>query len=182
MRATARRTTARAPEQRGAALLVILALVLTLGLMGLYMYSSSRTQYQLVGNVQYSEQAFNQVESSVATAENWTAANPADPAFDSYSTTTPHLYPIGGLAASSRVPKTMEWTDNNSAVAGLGRYLIEQLAAGIALPGSDMNEGDLDNSACTEVNLYQIHAQSGSVKGTTRMVNVDYATKACENN
>jgi hypothetical protein len=180
MRATARRTTARAPEQRGAALLVILALVLTLGLMGLYMYSSSRTQYQLVGNVQYAEQAFNQVESSVATAEAWTAANPINPAFDSYSTTTPHLYPIGGLAASSRVPKTMEWTTSNSAGAGLGRYLIEQLGAGVTLSGADMGLGGPINSTCQKVNIYQIHAKSDSVKGTTRLVDVDYATEACK--
>jgi Tfp pilus assembly protein PilX len=176
-----RTTTARAPQQRGAALLVILALVLTLGLMGLYMYSSSRTQYQLVGNVQYSEQAFNQVESSMATAEAWTTANPADAAFDSYSATTPHLYPIGGLTASSRDPKTMEWTNSNSAVAGLGRYLIEQLGAGVTLTGGDVGLGGPRNSTCQQVNIYQIHAKSDSVKGTTRMVDVDYATEACKN-
>jgi Tfp pilus assembly protein PilX len=179
-RTTAHRTTARAPQQRGAALLVILALVLTLGLMGLYMYSSSRTQYQLVGNVQYSEQAFNMVESSVATAENWLSAedNSKDPAFESYSTTTPHLYPIDELATRSRVPKTMEWTNSNSLDTGSGNYLIEQLGRQVSLQGSSIQKGQ-QAAACRQVNVFRIHTQSASVKGTTRMVETLYAADGC---
>jgi Tfp pilus assembly protein PilX len=174
------RPTLFAHKQRGAALLIVLALVLTLGLMGLYMYSSSRTQYQLVGNVQYAEQAFNQVESSVARAEAWLAANPRDPAFDSYSSaTTPHLYPLDGLTTQSRDPKNMAWSNSNSIVADQGRYLIEQIGAGVTLPGTSIDLDVPDNSACEKVNIYQLHATSGSVKGTTRMVNVTYATPAC---
>jgi Tfp pilus assembly protein PilX len=152
-----------------------------MGLMGLYMFFASRTQYQLVGNLQYSERAFNQVEAAAATAEAWLTANPIDPAFESYSTTTRHLFPIGELAARNLNPRTLTWSNTNSIVADNGRYLIEQLAASVALPGADLSLGSQSATTCQQANLYQIHAQSDSVKGTTRMVSVTHANEACAN-
>jgi Tfp pilus assembly protein PilX len=167
-------------SQQGISLLVVMVMLLALGLMTLTAYYLSRNQYRLVSNIQHLEQAFNQTEAVVATAEDWlnTGTNSKSTAFDSYSTALPQLHPMGHLAASALDPQTMAWSDTNSLASGDGRYVVEQLARGRELPGNSLNLGQL-NTGCKKVDLFRITARSNSVRGASRTVESTYATDGC---
>jgi Tfp pilus assembly protein PilX len=166
-------------QQQGSFLLIVLALILTMGLFGLYMFSNARMQYQMVGNVQYSEQAFNQAEATVVAAERWLRGegNTKVAGFGSRDNTTPEIFPIGGLKDLSLDPTTMEWTNSNSKLAGNGRYLIEKV--GVSIPQGESGNQPRPSTACRTVDIFRIYTQSNAVKGTTRMVEVMFAADGC---
>jgi hypothetical protein len=167
----------RRQSQQGISLLVIVVMLLALGLMTLTAYYLSRNQYRLVSNIQHLEQAFNQTEAVVATAEDWlnTGANRKSAAFDAYTTASPQLHPIGHLAASGIDSRTMTWDNTNSIAAGDGRYLIERIAMSRVLPGSSLQPG----GPCRKVDLFRVIARSNAVRGASRTIESTYATDGC---
>lgn len=168
-------------HQRGASLLVVISLLLAIGLMSLTGFYLSRGQYQLVGNIQYQELAFNQAETATAVAEKWLVdgTNAQLPAFTTYDSSTKGLYPIDGLAALGLDPKTMAWNDGNSIVVGEARYVIEQVARAVKLPGGSLQIGQAAGGSCRAVDLFRIVARSELPRGSSRMVETVYATDGC---
>jgi Tfp pilus assembly protein PilX len=170
----------RRQSQQGVSLLVIMVMLLALGLMTLTAYYLSRNQYRLVSNIQHLEQAFNQTEAVVATAEDWlnTGTNRKSAAFDTYSTALPQLHPSGHLTAAGLDPRTMAWTDTNSLASGDGRYLVERIAVGRVLPGGSMQQGQR-SARCRSVDLFRVTARSNSVRGASRTIESTYAADGC---
>lgn len=170
-----------ARQQRGMSLLVVIALVLGMGLMTLTAFYLSRGQYQLVGNIQHLQQAFAKAEATSATAEQWlsVAANSQSQPFSIYDAGSKGLYPVGKLTALGRDPATMSWDDTNSIATADGRYLVEQLARGVRLPGSSVQLGQRATGSCKAVDLFRVVANSASTRGASRMVETMYATDGC---
>ena len=162
-------------------LLVVVALLLAIGLMALTAFTLSRGQYQLVGNIQYQEQAFQQAETASAIAENWltTTANSRLAAFDTYSSATPGLYPEGKMTELGRDPKTMVWTDSNSVTAGSGRYVIERIARSVKQPGASLQVAQKATAACRSVDLFRVISRSSSTRGSSRLIETYVATDGC---
>jgi Tfp pilus assembly protein PilX len=175
-----RKASARA--QRGASLIMISVMLLAIGLMSLSAFSLSRGQYQLVGNLQYQELAFQQAEAVAATAEQWLAAgsNAQSAGFGTYNgTATPGLYPEGKLAALGLDVKTMAWSNSNSVATNDGRYLIERLAHNSALPGASLQMGQVQTGACRAVDIFRIVSRSAAVRGSSRLIETFIATNGC---
>lgn len=168
-------------RQRGASLLIVVALLLGMGLMTLTAFYLSRGQYQLVGNVQHLQQAFTRAEAASATAEQWLGdpANARSPAFATYDQQAKGLYPAGKLAALELDPATMTWNDSNSVATADGRYLIEQLARGVKLPGGSVQLGQRTTGSCKSVDLFRIVSSSASTRGASRLVETVHATDGC---
>lgn len=175
------RQPARPDVQRGISMLVVMALLLAIGLMALTGFHLSRGQFQLVGNIQHQELAFTQAEAASAVAEKWlnTGSNARSPAFTTYDAAQKGLYPAGKLAALGLDPATMTWGDGNSIASGGSRYLIEQIAKGVKLPGSGLQTGQRKSSSCHAVDLFRVVARSSSVRGSSRMVETFYVTDGC---
>ena len=178
-------------RQRGAAqLFVTVVLLVVVMMLGITAIILSTTQFNLAGNLQMENIAFNLAEGSVATAESWlsdpaaTPSNSADPGFTTYSTGTPYLYPIGYLASLSppRDPLTMAWSDSNSrAVNGddTRRYLIEQIGANNQVFNAELNGGGRPLSGCQRADLFRITARGTSAKGTTKLVQSAFMVPHC---
>lgn len=168
-------------RQRGASLLIIVALLLGMGLMSLTAFHLSRGQYQLAGNVQHLQQAFTLAEATSATAEQWlsVSTNSQSAGFASYDAALKGIYPVGGLAALGRDPATMTWSDSNSIATLDGRYVIEQLARGVRLPGASVQLGQRSGGSCKSVDLFRVVAVSNSTRGAMRTVETYFATDGC---
>ena len=175
----------RLHTQRGASLAIALVVITVLMLSGVAAFYSSGTQLRLAGNLQYQNAALNQTETAVATAESWiaTGANFQAAGFTTYSTAvTPHLYPVGYLAANSIDPLTMTWSDTNSLkvdTTGNQRYLIELLASNKRLMGSDLSIGGRSSAGCSTVNIYRITAHGASARGAAKTVQSAFSVKSC---
>ena len=179
-----------ARRERGASLFIVVVLLLTVGLMTLTAFYLARGQYQLVGNVQNFEQAFNQSEAVTATAEAWLAdpVNSKSTAFTSTSTTQAGLYRRGTLTAdvksmtwssSNSIPMSMNWSTTTGVQSVSGRYLIESLATNVQLPGNSMQVSQRASGGCRSVNLFRVVSKSDGVRGASRMIETTYATDAC---
>ncbi|WP_418321076.1 hypothetical protein [Piscinibacter sakaiensis] len=168
-------------QQRGATLLVVVALLLGMGLMSLTAFFLSRGQYQLVGNIQHLQQAFIRAEATSAAAEQWlgVSTNSQSPGFAAYDTSLKGLYPAGQLAALGRDPASMTWNDSNSIASADGRYLIEQLSRGVKLPGASVQLGQRSSGSCKSVDLFRVVANSGSTRGSSRLIETMFATDGC---
>lgn len=168
-------------RQRGASLLVVVTLLLGMALMALTAFQLSRGQYQLVGNVQHLQQAFVRAEAASATAEQWLASgtNARSPAFATLDRSAKGLYPAGSLAALQLNPATMTWDDSNSIATADGRYLVEQMARGVKLPGASVQLGQRSTGACKSVDLFRIVASSTATRGAARLIETVYATDGC---
>lgn len=168
-------------RQRGATLLVVISLLLAIGLMSLTGFFLARGQYQLVGNLQFQEQAFNQAEAASAVAERWlsVSANSQSADFSTYNASAKGIYPIGKLSDLGLDPRTMTWTDTNSIQVGDGRYLVEQLSRSVKLPGGSLQVGQGATGACRSVDLFRVVSRSTSTRGSSRMVETFFATDGC---
>jgi Tfp pilus assembly protein PilX len=177
-RLSPRRSAAR--PQRGISLLVVTVLMLAIVLMTLTAFYVSKTQYKLVGNIQASELAFGQAESVSAAARAWVnvPANAKSGGFDTYATSTAHLYPSGKLAALSYVPASMTWSDSNSTVSGNGRYLIELLGRNIKKPGDSIAIKQKSTS-CKSVDLFRVVAKADAGQSGSRIIETIEATDGC---
>ena len=173
--ATPRRT------QRGASLLVVVVMLLAIGLMSLTAFHLARGQFQLVGNLQHQELAFQQAEAAGSTAEQWlgTSSNARLAAFTTYDSASPGLYPAGKLATLGLDVKTMNWSDSNSVADSHGRYFIEQIARASKQPGASMQMGQRASGACRSVDLFRVVARSSSTRGSSRMVETILAADGC---
>jgi Tfp pilus assembly protein PilX len=169
----------RTRTQRGISLVITTILILAVVLTSLSAFYVSRTQYQLVGNIQSSEQAFSTAESTAAGAESWLLNNSKSMAFETYAEATPHLYPPGQLGTIGHQVASMVWSDSNSKSYGNGRYLIEQMARNVPLPGSSSELGDEGATACKAVSVFRVTAKAESGRGGARIIETLYATEAC---
>ncbi len=165
---------------RGISLLIVVVMLMALGLMTLTAFNLARNQYNLVGNIQQIEQAFNQTEAVLATAENWLGSgnNSKSAGFTTYSAAQAHLHPIGQLTESALDPKTMVWGDTNSVGSGDGRYLIELAARSRKLPGTSLQVGQR-SARCRSVDLFRVQARSNAVRGASRTIESIYAADGC---
>lgn len=168
--------------QRGASLVVALALLLAAGLIAATGFGVARGQYALAGNLQFQEQAFQRAEATAATAERWLAvpANAQSTAFASgVGSLTPGLYPVGAMATLGRDPRTMAWNATDSVAAPQGRYYIEQIARGSPLPGASLQAGQSATGACRAVDLFRVVSRSEGTRGSSRMLETLIATDGC---
>ncbi len=167
--------------QRGATLLVLIYLLLAIGLMSMTGFFLARGQYQLIGNLQFQQQAFNQAETALAVAERWLSdrANSQSADFATYNGAARGQYPIDKLADLGLDPESMTWSDSNSIAVGEGRYLIEQLARAVRQPGVSLQVGQGATGACRSVDLFRVVARSSSTRGSSRMVESFFATNGC---
>ena len=173
-----KRSAARA--QRGISLLVVTVLMLAIVLMTLTAFYVSKTQYKLVGNIQASELAFGQAESVSAAARAWVndAVNAKSAAFDTYATSTAHLYPMGKMAALGHLPGSMTWSNSNSTVSGNGRYLVELLGRNIKKPGDSIAIKQKATS-CKSVDLFRVIAKADAGQSGSRIIETIEATDGC---
>jgi Tfp pilus assembly protein PilX len=178
----------RRGRQRGVSLIVVMVLILVAAAGIVASLQLSRSQYQLVGNLQYLEQAFNRAESTVKEGENWliTGSNSQASGFTLYAssvdTGSPGLYPRGQLAGFNRDPASMEWDVSNSAAANDGRYLIEVIARGKGTPNNSMEldafAGGSDSGQtrnCKVVDIFRLVGKSTAVRGAARTIETTYA-------
>jgi Tfp pilus assembly protein PilX len=164
-------------RQRGISLIVVMILVMAMALMTTTAMYMSQMQYKLVGNIQQSEVAFNEAEVALVSAESWlkTADNAKHTGFETYSEATPHLYPKGSLTADIT---TATWSDSNSIVAGRARYMIEQLAPNVTMPGNSIALTQ-KQTACKSAGLFRVVAKADSRNGGMRILETLQATQAC---
>lgn len=189
------RTEARAPtaqssilsprSSRGSTLIISLIILIILMLLGVTAMNTSDTQYKLAGNLQFENAAMNNTETAISTAENWlaTGTNYTHAAFTTYNAATPHLYPIGYLAARTAPdndPLTMNWGSYSIQVADTNqRYIIELMSTGNRLAGSSQAVGGRASSGCNQVNTYRITARGTSARGATKFVQSYYSVLSC---
>ncbi|BDI08056.1 pilus assembly PilX family protein [Sphaerotilus microaerophilus] len=169
-------------NQRGGALIVVIAVVLAIAITTLGAFGLARSQYQLAGNLQFLEQAFNQAEGAAASAENWLSVpgNAHSAGFDTYDPSgSPGMYPTGQLRQLGLDPKTMSWNSGNSLASGDGRYLIERMAQDRKLPGTSLQIGQRRSSGCASVDVFRVVARSNAIRGASRTIETTYVTPYC---
>ena len=177
-------------RQRGAAqLFVTVVLLMVVMMLGITAIILSTTQFNLAGNLQLENIAFNLAEGGAATAESWLhdSGNSTDAGFTTYMTGTPpltYVYPIGYLAGLTPPvdPLTMTWGDSNSqAVSGddTRRYLIEKIGAKNQVFSAELNPGGRPLSGCQNADLFRITARGTSAKGTTKLVQSTFMVPRC---
>ena len=172
-------------RQRGAsALFVTVVLVLVVMLLAITAAVLSNTQFRLAGNLQFENVAFNLAEGALAQAESWLAAKPhgKSAGFTTYTTDTPHIYPVGYLAAHSLDPLTMAWTDSNSLKVdadGNQRYLIEKYGADNQPLGTGLDSGGRPLTGCQKVDVFRITTRGTSVRGTMKLVQTTFSVPSC---
>ena len=164
-------------KQAGSTLVVSLVILIILMLLGVGAITTSDTQFQLAGNLQFENAAMNNTETAITTAETWLASgtNYTDPAFTAPIAATPHLYSASSVPAPD--PLSIAWDNNNSAsVAGNDnqRFIIEQLSANNRLNTSNQTMGR-GSSGCNMVNTYQITARGESRRGATKFIQSFYS-------
>lgn len=156
--------------------LLILVLVMMIGITAV---STSTTQYKLAGNLQFEDGAMNNAETAVAVAENWlsTGTNFNNAGFTTYSTDTPHLYPI----SASNNPLAITWSDSNSLSVGSNwqRYQIQLLSTNNQLMGSNAAAGRQAAGVCNKVNTYLITGRGQTHRGAIKIVQSFYSVLAC---
>lgn len=172
-----------APKQRGSTLIMSLIVLVVLMMIGVATMIVSGTQFTLTGNLQFQNASMNRAEVAVATAEQWLASgtNYKDAGLiTAYNVATPHLYPIGALAAD---PLTMTWSNPNSlsldGAAATQRYFIELLGKDKRLIGTGVGVGGRASSGCNQVNVYRIVSRGEGGRGAVRFVQSNYTVLSC---
>jgi Tfp pilus assembly protein PilX len=170
-------------RQRGISLITTLVMLVAVMVLGLSAILASKSDFMLSGNLQFQSAALGQAEATAVLAEQWLAAgtNYLDAGFTTRSSATPHLYPIGNLAANGIDPVAMNWGDGNSTQGPEEnqRYLIELLAKDRTLIPTSLNLGGRAASGCNRVNVYRIIAQGGSGRGASKFVQSIYSRLSC---
>jgi type IV pilus assembly protein PilX len=175
-------------NQSGSTLIVSMIILILVMLVGVTAMTSSKTGYQLAGNLQFEQSAMNSTETAINAAESWlaTGTNWSNAGFTTYSSgSTPQLYPIGALAAltaPANDPLTMTWADTNSVQVASNanqRYIIEQMSTNNRLTGSSQVVGGRSSSGCNQVNTYRITARGASARGAVKFVQSIYSVLSC---
>jgi Tfp pilus assembly protein PilX len=157
-------------------------------LLGLSAMQLSKSQLSLSSNLQFQEDAFNQAEAAIVSAEHWLSTGTNYQAAGFNSSSSPGLYPMGYLSTDIRDPRifpvdplTMSWDDRHS-IQGSDdnqRYLIGQIAIDKKLESSGAGLGGRMTSGCNQVNTYRIIARGASSRGATKFVQVIYSVLNC---
>jgi Tfp pilus assembly protein PilX len=159
--------------------------------------NTSDTQIKLSANLQWENEALNNAEAAVTTAERWLASdnNHVAAAFTAGGTEpaagTPHILPMT-LDASVRAarltrPLSMTWDNSNSLQVGgnnaagnpMQRYYIELMSQNNKLQGSSQVVGSRSSTACSQVNTYQITGRGEGARGATKIVQTFYSVLSC---
>ncbi|MGP1677522.1 MAG: pilus assembly PilX family protein [Burkholderiales bacterium] len=181
-------------RQRGISLVTTLVMLVAVMVLGLSAILVSKSDFMLSGNLQFQSAALNEAEAAAVAAERWLAVNGGRnvttnvPGFSTYSSATPHLYPLGSNIATAAM--TMSWSDSNSKIppdpdgtdpgnSTTQRYLIELLASDRTLIPTSLNVGGRQASGCNKVNVYRIIAQGGSARGASKFVQSIYSRLSC---
>ena len=186
-----------AARQRGATLVIALLILVLIMMLGITAISTSNTQYKLAGNLQFEDSAINSTETAITTAERALSDGVTfkSAGFTVYdSATTPHLQPIGrlaALAAPNNSHLTMAWDDTNSRCVGSAgvtcspggdpnqRYFIELMSRNNRLRGSNLAVGGRSSAGCNQVNTYQTTARGLSARGATKFVQSYFSVLSC---
>ena len=169
-------------RQRGATLIIALIVLVLVLMLGIGAISTSNTQVQLAGNLQFSDGAMNSAETAIASAEGWLSSgtNFSNAGFTTRnSSTTPQLWT---MADNLSDPWSLTWSDTNSIKVGgqdSQRYLIQQLSTNNVLLGSSLVVGKQKSSACNRVNTYSIVARGTSARGAVKYVQDYYSVLNC---
>lgn len=175
--------------QSGSTLISAMMILILIMIIGTTSMSISDIQFKLAGNLQFESTAMTGSETAVVEAENWlaTGTNYLNGGFTTYSNLTPHLHPIGriaALAAPANDVLTMTWSDSNSrestsSTSGTQRYIIEMLEQNVKLLGDDVSSGGRKSTACSQVNIYRVTARGVSARNATRFVQTNYSVLSC---
>jgi Tfp pilus assembly protein PilX len=175
------------PRQQGATLVVVLVVLVLIMMLGIVAVGSSNTQVKLAGNLQFDNNAMNNAEIAVSSAENWlsTGSNIRDAGFTSYSSAnTPHLYPTASTAAAVVSPLTTNFTSSNAKCVDnntvcVSSYVIQLMSVGNSLVGSSQSVGGRATTTCNKVNTYQIIGHGVSGRGAKKTVVSYYSVLNC---
>lgn len=167
-------------RRKGATLIIALVVLILVLMLGIGAISTSNTQVQLAGNLQFADGAMNNAETAVSSAEQWlgSGTNFKNAGFSvRNAATTPHLWTMTDTVN----PLTMTWSDSNSLQVGSDaqRYYIQQLSKNNVLFGSSLVVGRQKSSACNQVNTYLITARGVSARGATKYVQTYYSVLSC---
>jgi Tfp pilus assembly protein PilX len=176
-------------RQKGSALISSLMILILIMIIGVTSMSVSDIQFKLAGNLQFESTAMTSSETAIVEAENWlaTGTNYRTGGFAAYSNATPHLYPMGYLAALTAPANdvlTMTWSDSNSresatSTSGNQRYLIELLEQNVKLIGDNIAVGGRTSTGCSQVSNFRITARGLSARGATKFVQTNYSVLSC---
>lgn len=175
------------PRQHGATLVVVLVVLVLIMMLGIVAVGSSNTQFKLASNLQFDNNAMNNAELAVSSAESWlsSGSNIRDTGFSSYSSAnTPQLYPTASTAAAVVSPLTTSFTsanakcvDSNTACAS--SYVIQLMSVGNSLVGSSQAVGGRATTTCNKVNTYQIIGRGAAGRGASKTVVSYYSVLSC---
>ena len=173
-------------SQQGATLVIALIVLVLIMMIGIAAFNTSDSLYKLAGNLQFENSALNNAETAVTAAESFLAQDGSfkNAGFAAYSSATPHLHPIGHLAALAQPannPLTMPWDGTSDIQVGSGnqRYMIEQMSAKTTLTGSNQAVGQHRTAACNQVNTYLITARGRAPRGAVKLVQSYYSVLSC---
>jgi Tfp pilus assembly protein PilX len=152
-------TTTRLPckfrlhRQAGATVLFItLVLLVVMMLLGVTAAMLSGSQFQLAGNLQLENAAFNLAESATAAGQSQAISTQA----------------AAGTAGDDVTLITRTWNDSNSVAVGGNdseRFVIEKV-----LPGKFPDPADTEIPPTTCFDVYRITARGASAKGTVKII------------
>lgn len=182
-------------RQQGAVLVMAMLIVVLILMAGIAATSNSNSQVKQAGIFESEDVALNNAENAITDAEAWlgSGSNYLSNGFAVYdAAATPQLLPIGftsGPLASGRTSPAslgLRWPDAGIAASAIGvggdpaqQYVIEQISGGVRLPGSSQVLGGRIGSGCNQVNTYQITARGRDPRGTSRLVQTNFAVLHC---
>ena len=182
-------------KQRGATLVVALFILIVLMIIGVMAMTTANTQFKLAGNLQFENIAKNNAENQIVVAENWLSLPDSspfalyinNPGFDTWSSATPQLHPIGHIATLGILnndPLNMtdaQWRANStSTIISPNGYMIEKLANNKSPLGANAAQGGGGGApGCNHVNLYQITARGTNARGAVRYIQTVYQVLSC---
>jgi Tfp pilus assembly protein PilX len=174
-------------RQQGTALVMALVILVLVMMLGIVAVGSSNTQFRLAGNLQFENNAMNNAEMAISSAENWlsTGSNIRNAGFGNYSSAnTPFLYPMAATDAAVSSPLTSNYSaanarcvDNNTACAS--SYVIQLLSVNNSLIGSSQALGGRTTTTCNKVNTYQIIGRGTSGRGASKTLVSYYSVLNC---
>lgn len=181
-------------RQGGATLVVALFILIVLMIIGVMATTTANTQFKLAGNLQFENIAKNNAENQIVAAENWLSLPDTapfalyinNPGFNTWSSATPQLHPIGQIATLGILNNDLlnmtdaQWRANStSTLLNPNGYLIEKLANNISPLGGNATTGGGVPTPCNQVNLFQITARGTNARGAVRYIRTVYQVLSC---
>jgi Tfp pilus assembly protein PilX len=166
-------------RQRGSTLVMSMMILILIMMMGITSMVTSDTQYRLAGNLQFEDQAMNNAEAAIATAEQFLSSNNsyyASVGFDTYSAATPEQYP----SSNTLDPLAITWSSSNAAQVGTDTsqmYYIQLISKAVALNTSGQGVGGRRSAPPDLVNTYLITARGTSARGSVKYVQSYYKVR-----